>query len=483
MENSAADSTVEAAQVSRLLPENSSTHRKALPMPPDPRRGSNGSTLRPLPPYPLDDSPSNWSNIRTPAPNPQPERFQRNPVAPVGLSAREDVSNQHNVLTGQYSRPAGFPQAKIEHQQLNYRIQYGDTLGDNPYAPLMYQKREEEMKPPLPVRPTITPQTQEADNATTLTLIRRDPASSAQWNVATIVDLPVFEVTSDGRRNSTTGTRIRKPGQPLYIDVATPGYAKFADLPTLDNSVPSLTDSSSLDGSVQQSNTFQRRMWMEGSTFEPRPRGHRKAKSSDHSLLSRPSFDARSSSDFSVQSNATTLVNDPFMQSISVDGERKRSRNRGYTLMSPWNGRCEFSSGIGNSLKCRHSLSPGTGASPSPVTVSELRFNLPGGGPLASQIPTTPGPDTEKRRSRFLHPSRHLRLSSSMDSTRSQSDFGGSYEGSMLDLSLGQERAGGGFAGKQAKLGKLIIDDEGLKMMDLLVAANLGLWWRAYEKG
>lgn len=51
-----------------------------------------------------------------------------------------------------------------------------------------------------------------------------------------------------------------------------------------------------------------------------------------------------------------------------------------------------------------------------------------------------------------------------------------------LDLSLGQELAGGGFGGKQAKLGKIIIEDEGLKMVDLLVAANLALWWRAYEK-
>lgn len=51
-----------------------------------------------------------------------------------------------------------------------------------------------------------------------------------------------------------------------------------------------------------------------------------------------------------------------------------------------------------------------------------------------------------------------------------------------LDLSLGQEFAGGGFGGKQAKLGKMILEDEGLKMMDLLVAANMALWWRAYEK-
>ena len=35
-----------------------------------------------------------------------------------------------------------------------------------------------------------------------------------------------------------------------------------------------------------------------------------------------------------------------------------------------------------------------------------------------------------------------------------------------MDLSLGQEFAGGGFGGKQAKLGKIILEDEGLKMMD-----------------
>jgi hypothetical protein len=53
---------------------------------------------------------------------------------------------------------------------------------------------------------------------------------------------------------------------------------------------------------------------------------------------------------------------------------------------------------------------------------------------------------------------------------------------STLNLSLGQERAGGGFSGKQAKMGKLIVEREGLVMLDLLVAANLSLWWKAYEK-
>ena len=51
-----------------------------------------------------------------------------------------------------------------------------------------------------------------------------------------------------------------------------------------------------------------------------------------------------------------------------------------------------------------------------------------------------------------------------------------------LDLSLAQEKAGGGSSGKKAKLGKLIIHDEGLKMADLLVAANVGIWWKVYER-
>ncbi|KAL9099226.1 MAG: hypothetical protein Q9187_009528, partial [Circinaria calcarea] len=47
---------------------------------------------------------------------------------------------------------------------------------------------------------------------------------------------------------------------------------------------------------------------------------------------------------------------------------------------------------------------------------------------------------------------------------------------------LGSEHAGGGLGGKQAKLGKLIIEDEGLKMLDLLVAANMGVWWGVYGR-
>jgi hypothetical protein len=51
-----------------------------------------------------------------------------------------------------------------------------------------------------------------------------------------------------------------------------------------------------------------------------------------------------------------------------------------------------------------------------------------------------------------------------------------------LDLRLGREKAGGGRKGKNAKLGKLIVEDEGLKMCDLVVAASMAVWWQHYEK-
>lgn len=49
-----------------------------------------------------------------------------------------------------------------------------------------------------------------------------------------------------------------------------------------------------------------------------------------------------------------------------------------------------------------------------------------------------------------------------------------------LDLSLGKEKLGGGFDGEQAKLGKLIIEPEGQKMLDLIVATNLLAFRRAF---
>lgn len=131
-----------------------------------------------------------------------------------------------------------------------------------------------------------------------------------------------------------------------------------------------------------------------------------------------------------------------------------------------------------NVLQCKHVLDNPLSSS---VEVSELRFNLPTGS-----TSRTPALSDSKRSSYISRPG--LRRHTTSD----ELNFGGSRnsvdmanfldEHGNIDLSLGKERAGGGFQGKQAKLGKLIIDDEGVKMLDLIVAANLALWWRAYER-
>jgi hypothetical protein len=462
--------------VSRLYPEYSSPHRKPLPaIPAVSASVSDGAQPRPLPPYPM--YPQDWATItyRTPEPNLASSGVQRKPFAPP-LPVRPDFPSRSNVDARGEHMPPKLLSAQSE-TQLRQEAHHAPTYGF----------RDESLPPPLPPRPGSASSSRGPETVTQLTLIRRDPASTAQWNVANITDPPVYEIASDQRRNSMTSSRIKKSGQPLYIEIDSPGYAKFTSRPdepplSPSSSTPSLAYASSASGSSHDDHIFRRRMWMEGSIFDGKPSGHRKATSTDLTNAPsglRPSFDVdvRRSSDFSLHSTNTGLSRDPVMHSISTESDKKRARSRGYTLMSPWNGRCEFSAGLGSSLRCRHSLPKNglSGDTSQPISVSELRFNLPGGGPLATPIPTAPATDSSgRRRSRFLHPSRHLRQSSSMDTTMNQSN---------LDLSLGQELAGGGFSGKQAKLGKLIIEDEGLKMLDLLVAANLGLWWRAYEKG
>jgi hypothetical protein len=203
-----------------------------------------------------------------------------------------------------------------------------------------------------------------------------------------------------------------------------------------------------------------------------------------------------------------------------------------YTFLSPWNGTCTFSTSVnGRSLKCKHMIPtpshPGNGTKTNPeaaaVTVAEIRFNTPFQAghlhhpPNAAHIsPFTlsqtssdsPGqssssqPNGHKRNSlaHFLNPNTYTRpragtSPSSLPSghaqghkhkhTRNPSSSSTSSatddpDPDRLDLSLAREPAGGGMRGKSAKLGKLIVEDEGIKMLDLVVAACMAVWWRGY---
>ncbi|KAE8449987.1 hypothetical protein EG329_007126 [Mollisiaceae sp. DMI_Dod_QoI] len=385
-----------------------------------------------------------------------------------------------------------------------------------------------------------------------ITLIRRDPSSGAQWNVGIISGQPALEEAQTRRSKSS-----KKQYFDISVNLTTPGYSQFRNNQTIDHITDSVTDSLSpiranhiADISpVQQRHDsgFSRQVRMEGSSFWGRPSMHKRA-----------------SSDISgehVTARGRDLSGDSIFDGLDVSSSNdgtsastSSSHSKGYIFSSPWGGVCKFSTGSGGrSLRCKHNLpspisaSQGSGFIPAPqpaAIVSELRFNLPSSTVFSS---SSASEATAKRPTvdsgRFRVPKfGHIRNKISSDKTRSPqrpplpprphptsyaamypSDEEGpppvlpprspassflkpinkeaasfvrsdtsQFEGDLsnsdnaddddrLDLSIGQEKAGGGNRGKRAKLGKLIIHDEGFKMLDLAVAANLGIWWSVWE--
>lgn len=192
-------------------------------------------------------------------------------------------------------------------------------------------------------------------------------------------------------------------------------------------------------------------------------------------------------------------------------------RPKGYTFTSPWDGRCDFrTSSNGRSLKCHHTrntVSQGfnplvaaqairdattadgrgrgrtrgmsqtlasavAGDLGNKVPVSELRFNLPSTDLFNSK-------EDRERAARELAEGLGRLLVRSPGGHDRERDAYDDEDGEepIFDFSgLGKERAGGGNRGKRAKLGKLLIHDEGIKMLDLTVATNMGIWWQAWER-
>ncbi|KAG9522840.1 hypothetical protein KCU93_g6862, partial [Aureobasidium melanogenum] len=303
---------------------------------------------------------------------------------------------------------------------------------------------------------------EEDERCVSLTLIRRDPSSGFQWNVAKIRDPPVHDVSSvlggDG------SIKTKKTGAPLFIEIYNPGYSKFLQFDQTRPDSRGSADMASLSPNLSSDHdsTFRRRLYMDGSRYGDHSYGHRKTPSwTGEQQSQRPSVQLNRQS---LQAVPKTLVD---------------RRSKGYTFRSPWGGKCEFSTGAaGRSLKCKHVLDNPSSAM---TEVSELRFNLPTGSTNKSSSST----DTGAKRSSVIPKSALHRRTASDELTDGPLSPGMSRfldEYGNVDLSLGQERAGGGFHGKQAKLGKLIVEDEGVKMLDLIVAANMALWWRAYER-
>ncbi|KAJ6135398.1 hypothetical protein N7512_000558 [Penicillium capsulatum] len=350
-----------------------------------------------------------------------------------------------------------------------------------------------------------------SDTGFHITLIRRDPASGTQWNVATI-STPSME------HNATD------------IEISTPGYNRF----TGSNEAISLADlAANLPAGMIRTAAPSIPPSVAPEPPSEQPSGPRKFR-------------------------RQVCVSKPYDDSVSDIGngnsDNSKLKSGYYSFNSPWNGTCTFASSVnGRSLKCKHMI-PGPGGQmpvqgeedPNPaVTVAEIRFNTPfqaanlhfhaahrshlqQGPSSLTYDPTNPdamanskrnslaqflNPNTYSRprahtgpnapsqpeNARNFHPGEVLRRTSLRASrfarqnhfhshphashprrSTSTSSGGPDSDEDRLDLSLAREKAGGGIRGKSAKLGKLIIEDEGFKMLDLVVSACMAVWWRGY---
>ncbi|KAF4592315.1 oxidoreductase-like protein [Ophiocordyceps camponoti-floridani] len=318
-------------------------------------------------------------------------------------------------------------------------------------------------------------------NQFTLTLIRRDPASGNQWNVGRVmsrqpgVALESFATPVSCPKFSTADSAID-------IEIETSGYAKFRRLParrTAERGGYEALLAAAQEGPLRKdASVFSRQVAMRYS---------KSWTANFKNKLSRFEHVGRTKAGHAR--NGSTVSTDSAASWISTGPERSATKPRGYTFTSPWDGRCEFRTGHGGrSVQCRHMLRDGTttaynplvaeqqgggtsSSKPAAETVSELRFNLPASEVLGEQAKGA----REQWRGNF---GKLLRPATSGGQGGGNDDDAVSP----FEVNFGKERAGGGNRGTRVKLGKLIVYHDGLKMLDLVVAANIGVWWEAWEK-
>ncbi|ORY67097.1 uncharacterized protein BCR38DRAFT_407110 [Pseudomassariella vexata] len=457
-------------------------------------------------------------NKMLPEPPVQPPTYSETPRSPVAPDLPPKPSQNH------YHHP---------------------PLLSNPSAPLTVPLLPNS-RPPSPFAPSSispnrspssSPKQRQRFTPYSLTLIRRDPSSGQQWNVGRVSSFQLEhpELLLPDEKHI--------PSPSINISLETSGYSKFRNMPSVGRGAIDIREiresldmirpggaSAAVATSVNQSPNrqhtrpepnhssfvtngaaFDRQVKMTYApsfaatlkhAFRREPKHHSSLSASDDlpvsPRLSQPSH-SRSGSAVSALSSGGEF--DPFdvVEAPVITTPAPGLKPQGYMFASPWDGRCEFRTGNGGrSLRCRHILpSFGTGGGmwnplvgggdangERPETpqkeskvkghdISELRFNLPSNEIFANEKTKLPNEGRERARDRIFN--------SMINKTEDDVDDD-EYYSYGYDLSLGKEKAGGGNRGKRAKMGKLIIWDDGLKMLDLVVAANVGVWWGVWER-
>ncbi|KAL5340522.1 hypothetical protein BJX70DRAFT_387312 [Aspergillus crustosus] len=353
-----------------------------------------------------------------------------------------------------------------------------------PYSPPVYSTGSPGHSPTRRPRESAPPRRQPGFN---ITLIRRDPTHGSQWNVATM-------------STSQLDSRYKSLGLNLPAEARNLLAQRLSAAAHPDSSTPPET-SAPRDSS--HSRRFHRKLVVSG------PQNPEESRNSIDLSAGRPSMD--------------TIPNSPKNTHHSTSSKLKSGY---YTFTSPWNGTCTFSTSVnGRSLKCKHMIpipgypSPTHSAQENPaVTVAEIRFNTPfqsshfhhhhsssyaspftlSQTTILKDPSSNPDPSAPIYYDSSAHPSKRAAIANLINhslnrrlSNSSSSSAGGNEppppvlprrprSEDRLDLSLAREKAGGGMRGDSAKLGKLIIEDEGIKMLDLVVASCMAVWWRGY---
>ena len=300
--------------------------------------------------------------------------------------------------------------------------------------------------------------------AFSITVIRRDPSTGSQWNVGSI-RIPDSEGAAGDEQ------------KPLVIELNAPGYQRFNKAPIL--------PSTNLNGSIDANDL--KALLHSTAQASPAETTNPEATASFIRVVSRC---PRKSSGTRLRSNSDD-IRSALRDNLRKGGSHSRPQ---FSFVSPWQGTCAFFTNVdGRSLRCRHTL-PGSQQTDEDmgVGVAEIRFNLPwlGSKPRNTNAQPRHGPLVD--RDHRLEQALVSKIRQLKHKTWTHQDFPNAdqqgklrhdsdSEDERLDLSLGREKAGGGFTGKSAKLGKLIIEDEGLKMCDLVVSACMGIFWQQFH--
>ncbi|KAK4947082.1 hypothetical protein LTR10_013853 [Elasticomyces elasticus] len=177
------------------------------------------------PPYPTEERMPNFAG--GPVQQQTPRIARRKPIS--SLIEKPPPVPQHIDLPEIPPRPLPTPPAEEpslhdDNIRLLRRVQHTDEE-NNPYllSPHLFQNPS----------PDPTDQSSITDTGVgvgSLTLIRRDAVSSEQWNVASIHDPPILEVSSSTLLSpGLSARRTKRGGAPIYLDLIGPGYGQFID--------------------------------------------------------------------------------------------------------------------------------------------------------------------------------------------------------------------------------------------------------------